>query len=301
MTNSVQSCKIKTVIKMQEFNFSNVLFHDEHIGAQKFAISTPQTIHKHNFVELIYICDGTGIQEINSVPYQVSRGDFLFVNYGQTHMCAPDEAMTYIEVMFDLEFISHELINRNNAFDILTLSSFGDFHADLAEDVAPIVTFSGEEMYTVEHILKDLVSEMSFKPPLYKNVIHGYVETLFSKLIRKLTTHLPDGMSGEKQDILYKIMEYLNENFSEDISLEDLAERSFYNPSYFSRIFKERFGMGFKTYIIKLRTDKAAELLVNTNLPVKDIITKCGFNDKNAFYSALEKWYGSTPSEIRGR
>ena len=59
--------------------------------------------------------------------------------------------------------------------------------------------------------------------------------------------------------------------------------------------------MGFKTYIIKLRTDKAAELLVNTNLPVKDIITKCGFNDKNAFYRALEKWYGSTPSDIRGR
>ena len=185
---------------MREFSFEQVQLHDEHIGAQYFESVNGFSTHRHNFVELIYIRDGAGVQEINGVPYEVKRGDFLFVNYEQTHGVFPDGSMTYYEVMFDLEFISRELINKN---------------------------------------------------------------------------------------------------FSEDISLEDLAERSFYNPSYFSRIFKERFGMGFKTYVIKLRTDKAAALLKTTNMPIKDIIVNCGFNDKNAFYRALEKWYNTTPSKLR--
>lgn len=287
------------VIIMREFSFEQVQLHDEHIGAQYFESVNGFSTHRHNFVELIYIRDGAGVQEINGVPYEVKRGDFLFVNYEQTHGVFPNGSMTYYEVMFDLEFISRELINKNNAFDILGLSAFEDFGADFDENAAPIVSFSGDEMYTIEHILKDLVSELSFKNPLYKNVIHGYVETLFSKLMRKLAYHLPEGLSDQKQDVLLKIMDYINKNFSEDISLEDLAERSFYNPSYFSRIFKERFGMGFKTYVIKLRTDKAAELLKTTNMPIKDIIVNCGFNDKNAFYRALEKWYNTTPSKLR--
>ena len=287
------------VIKMREFGFEQVMLHDEHIGAQFLTVEKGNTTHRHSFVELIYIKDGAGVQEINGVPYEVKRGDFLFVNYEQTHGVFPRGQMTYFEVMFDLEFISRELINKNNAFDILTLSAFENFGADLDKNAAPIVNFSGDEMYAIEHILKDLVSELSFKNPLYKNVIHGYVETLFSKLMRKLAYHLPEGLNDQKQDVLFKIMDYINKNFSEDISLETLAERSFYNPSYFSRIFKERFGMGFKTYIVKLRTDKAAELLKTTNMPIKDILTECGFNDKNAFYRALERWYNTTPSKLR--
>lgn len=284
---------------MKEFDFENVIFHDEHMGAQIISKNRTTPIHKHKFVELIYIKEGTGVQEINGIPYTVKRGDFLFVNYGQTHYIKPEGVMTYFEVMFDLEFISRELINKNNAFDILTLSSFDEFDADLDDTAVPKVNFSGEEMYAIEHILKDLVNELSYKSPLYKNVIHGYVEALFSKLMRKLADHLPDGLNSEKQDVLFKILEYINKNLSEDISLEDLATRSFYNPSYFSRIFKERFGMGFKAYITKLRTEKAAELLKNTTLSVKEIMTHCGFNDKNSFYRALEKWYNTTPTKLR--
>lgn len=286
---------------MRNFKFENILFHDDHIAAQTFSVKKDLGSHTHDFIELIYIKSGTGVQVIDGISYPVSRGSFLFVNHGQTHAIHAEEELSYIEVMFDLEFISQELINKNNAFDILTLSSFGDLGSELDDTVPPIVHFSGEELYAVEHLLKDLVREISLRRPLYKNVIHGYMETLLSKLMRKLATNLPDGLQAEKQDALYKIMEYINQNYSEDISLETLAERSFYNPSYFSRIFKNRFGMGFKAYITKLRTDKAAELLKTTDLPVKDVLTRCGFNDKNAFYRALEHWYGTTPSGLRGK
>ena len=150
-------CKILVVIIVREYNLKNIMLHDEHIAAQLFTLERGNTTHRHNFVELIYIRDGSGVQEINGVPYNVKRGDFLFVNYEQTHGIYPKDSMTYYEVMFDLEFISRELINKNNAFDILSLSAFEDFGADLDANAAPIVRFSGDEMYAVEHILKDLV------------------------------------------------------------------------------------------------------------------------------------------------
>ena len=166
---------------MREFSFEQVMLHDEHIGAQFLTVEKGYSTHRHSFVELIYIKDGEGVQEINGVPYDVKRGDFLFVNYEQTHGVFPKGKMTYFEVMFDLEFISRELINKNNAFDILTLSAFENFGADLDKNAAPIVSFSGEEMYAVEHILKDLVSELSFKNPLYKNGMF-YVQDLASQI-----------------------------------------------------------------------------------------------------------------------
>ena len=95
------------------------------------------------------------------------------------------------------------------------------------------------------------------------------------------------------------MLEYIQNNFSADLTLETLAEKCFYSPAYFSRVFKEKFGMGFKSYTQQLRTKKAVELLQTTNMPIKTIISYCGFHDKNSFYRATQKFYGATPTALR--
>lgn len=285
---------------MKTFSFETIKNHDEHTGAHKIVTTKRRSdgVHRHNFVELIYICEGTGTQYIDGTPYEVKRGDFLFVNYGKTHDFSVKDSMTYIEVMFDLTFLSRELINSNNAFDILSLTEFKEFHAEVADNPDPIVSFSGSEMLVIEHILEDIIEELRCKNALYKNVVRDYVEALFLKMIRKLTV-TDSHEYYDKSDVMQQILDYIKNNFSQDLSLESLAEKCFYSPAYFSRIFKEKFGMGFKTYTQKLRTDKAVELLQVTDMPIKSIITYCGFHDKNSFYRAIEKFYDTTPTDIR--
>lgn len=284
---------------IKTLSFEVIKNHDEHTGAHKIVTTKRGRFpHRHDFVELIYICDGSGTQYIDGVAYKVSRGDFLYVNYGKTHDFTANGSMTYIEVMFDLCFLSREIITSRNAFDILSLTEFREFHGNAAGNADPIVTFTGRERQVVEHILEDIIEELSHKNALYKNVVRDYIEALFLKMIRKLSAESHQEYC-DKSDVMRQILDYINNNFSEDLSLEALAEKCFYSPAYFSRIFKEKFGMGFKTYTLKLRTQKAVELLQNTDMPVKTVITYCGFHDKNSFYRAIEKFYGSTPSGLR--
>ncbi len=284
---------------MKTLSFNVIKNHDEHTGAHKIVTTQRRgDPHRHDFVELIYICAGTGTQYIDGVAYEVSRGDFLYVNYGKTHDFLANGSMTYIEVMFDLFFLSRELINSKNAFDILSLTEFSEFHGDISGNPDPIVTFTGQERQAVEHILEDIIEELRCKKSLYKNVVRDYIEALFLKMIRKLSS-ADHQEYYDKSDVMRQMLEYIQNNFSADLTLETLAEKCFYSPAYFSRVFKEKFGMGFKSYTQQLRTKKAVELLQTTNMPIKTIISYCGFHDKNSFYRATQKFYGATPTALR--
>ena len=73
----------------------------------------------------------------------------------------------------------------------------------------------------------------------------------------------------------------------------------FYNPSYFSRVFKERFGITLADYLTKERTAHAAKLLLETDYTTEHIATICGYGDKSTLYRAFRKEYSVTPSEYR--
>lgn len=106
-------------------------------------------------------------------------------------------------------------------------------------------------------------------------------------------------MLGNEKKIPSEILEYLDNNYDEKITVNTLAERSFYNPSYFSRIFSETFGMSITEYIKEKRFEKACELLSDTDLSVEDIATKSGYRDSGAIFKHFKKKLGITPTEYR--
>lgn len=108
---------IKTV------SIQDAIIPDKHIGVQMWSADHSVGEHQHNFLEMIYILEGTATEYIDRVPYKVKHGDFLFVNYGKTHSFEIEGPFKYIEVMFDITFITRELINTKNAFDILSLAN----------------------------------------------------------------------------------------------------------------------------------------------------------------------------------
>lgn len=273
---------------MHTYTLSELTAGDEHIFVQKYAPQSDIELHRHDFIELIYILNGTGIQTVDGTNYSVRRGDMLFVNYGQTHFVHNINGLCYVEVMFKPEYLCGHVLNADNAFDLLAMTAFGDINAEP-------VHFSGKQCRTVEVMLDDMFDEQKNRADNFEEVMNCCLEAVITKMLRKTI-----GVSNEqKSDALEEICNYIRDNLDKDISLETLARRSFYNPSYFSRIFKERFSIGVKAYIIKLRVDKAARLLRETAMPVEKIAGECGFSGKTAFYAAFEKEYGVAPSQYR--
>ena len=91
---------------------------------------------------------------------------------------------------------------------------------------------------------------------------------------------------------------YMEGNLGQTISREEVAERVWLSPSYFSHLFKEVMGIGYNEYLTELRVNKAKELLLQ-NATVSDIAEIVGFQNTRYFSSVFQKRTGYTPSEYR--
>lgn len=104
-----------------------------------------------------------------------------------------------------------------------------------------------------------------------------------------------------QNQIILKAVQYINQNYQSDISLTEMAERYYMNPSYFGRLFKMHVKESFIDYLIKIRMQKAADLLENTNMKISDVAKTVGYPDLNYFIRLFKRRMGETPGEYRKR
>jgi two-component system response regulator YesN len=98
---------------------------------------------------------------------------------------------------------------------------------------------------------------------------------------------------------LDKVMTYIREHFSEDISLNTVADAVYLHPSYISRLIKEQTGKNFSTLITEMRIERAVSLLESTDLRVYEVAEKVGFNNLKYFYKVFKSTTGKSPRDYR--
>ncbi|TFE22777.1 response regulator [Cohnella luojiensis] len=94
-------------------------------------------------------------------------------------------------------------------------------------------------------------------------------------------------------------LQYIQSNYHAELSLEKVASVVYLNPIYFSQLFKQKTGRGFKEYITHLRLERAMELLRGSELKIADISERVGYPDMRHFSQIFRKKNGVTPSEYR--
>ncbi|MCQ2387988.1 MAG: helix-turn-helix domain-containing protein, partial [Clostridia bacterium] len=104
----------------------------------------------------------------------------------------------------------------------------------------------------------------------------------------------------DKKDEWFDINNYIENNLNEKLTLEGLAKKCYYNPTYFSRVFKEKFGMNLSMYLSMKRVEYAKQLLLEGNR-IEYIIEKAGFSSRHMFYEQFKKHVGLSVSEFRKR
>jgi two-component system, response regulator YesN len=92
---------------------------------------------------------------------------------------------------------------------------------------------------------------------------------------------------------------YIRDNFTEEMSLEEVAEHVHLNPHYFSKVFKQQTGETFIDFVTRLRINKAKELILDMKLSLKEVCYIVGYKDPNYFSRVFKKVTGVTPTEYR--
>ena len=264
---------------------------------QETIVNSHIDLHTHEFAEIIYVTSGECIQTLDGFSYHLKRGDMVFINRGSTHEFIPVNPFTYYNICFSPEIIIQRVIHRHNAIELLSLSSL---EALQSTDALPMNRFSfrGEERQWIETLLQDMHIEYISDQSERNAILESYMTILVAKILRKIHCSISETQE-ELSGVWRAIAEFIDENLDQKISLEDLAQKCFYNPSYFSRTFKQKFGLSPIEYITRERAKMAAGLLTNTTLSMDAIAEKCGYGDKSSLYRAFEKNYGCSPTDYR--
>lgn len=94
-------------------------------------------------------------------------------------------------------------------------------------------------------------------------------------------------------------LQYIQENYNENIAINELAERYGMSPNYFSSVFKKELKQSTVNYITEFRIKKAREFLVETDKSVVEIAKKVGYEDSQYFFRVFKKSTGLTPLQYR--
>lgn len=259
-------------------------------------------MHKHDFIEIVYVISGKGLHLVGDSKYEVSKGDLFVINYDVPHCFLPpengkDQPVVY-NCTFMPEFLDSALFTSIHFEDVTSSYLFKSL---FPEDYMPYpdLKLCGTDFIEIGELFSKMYNEYKQMKKGYCDIIRAYIIELIVKIFRNIDS------SGDKKhnikniEVMEKAIDYMKNNYNQDISLSDLAMRTFFSKNYFSKLFKEVTGLNVSDYIQKIRIDEACGLLMNTDMKVVDIALQVGFNDIKFFYEVFKRITGKTPGEYR--
>ena len=122
------------------------------------------------------------------------------------------------------------------------------------------------------------------------------IKALSLRILQSVTGKLSSGGEDTGAAVTAKLIQYVNEHFSENISLQDAAEKVFFSPVYCSRFFKKQTGENFSDYLLRVRMENAVRLL-RENKKITEISQACGYSSSGYFTRTFKEYFKCTPSE----
>ena len=248
--------------------------------------------HCHDFVEFSYVVCGSVNYKIGDKFYLIKEKTLLPFNAGVYHKeCftkGVNNDLTELHIGFRNLTISGLPPNHifKNSLDVpMQLKQFGeDFHKCCLEII--------EEQESCE-----VGKELILKSLVMKLIALFLKETNYVKNIKKIKKYtLP---FYDKSSIVEIIIDYFENNYMNNISLDDISKNMYISSVYISKTFKEMTGESPIKYLINLRLKKAENLLLTTKIPIKIIAQSVGYSDAYYFSKLFKKYYNYSPNKYR--
>ena len=237
--------------------------------------------HWHRSIEIFAVFEGTLAFFINEEEYPLGSGEFILLNSNEIHSISSPEANRTIVLQIPMNVLRK--VETGEGLILFT-------HSPKRQD-SKIMELIGS-MYQE---LQERGSEYEWK-----------VQSDFFMLVYLLLTKyrkreiLPEEIRHyRKLNRLSTITGYIRENYTKELSLEMVADRFGYSPSYLSRMFRKYAQTNYKTYLQNVRIEYGFQELANTDHTIGEIALNNGFPNQKAFTREFKKKYGILPSEYR--
>ena len=248
--------------------------------AEKETALVPTGFHAHEEnLELQYIFGGQASIRIGSRLYKVGKGDLIVYNAG----------------VFHDEYPEHDVSFYNCGVKNFKLDNLPENHL-LPENVLPVL-HCGQMAECIQMLFRELVEQISCKKKSAQNVCYH----LLNALLTIVAEQIPHEKFSQRESDIYFLQckKYLDENFTQNISIEDMSKIANMSVSGFSHRFKKIFGLSPGQYLIRLKVGLGQKLLIMSDKSITEISLELGYDNVSYFNNQFKKFVGTSPRNYR--
>ena len=277
---------------MKKFEYDFLLgenkFYTHYISEQYIDNITMKNVHNHSHYEILYILDGERILFAEKKQYILNKNSVALVPPYTLHKTvenAEHRQKKYRKYM--INFTKDFIGNFSTAMEVDVFSAF--------QQNQVIFQLNDEEADFVKNIMMEMLkyndAENSCDVQVFRLLLCSLL-TFFAKKSEKETVYNDNVLTD-------KIVEYLEKNYEQEITLDVLA-RHFYISKYeISRIFAKNVGISFVEYLTRVRVENSKKLLRDTPLSITQISELTGFNSSSNFARVFKKITSVSPVQYR--
>ena len=252
--------------------------------------------HRHNYVEVIYMCKGKTTHIIDGNEVVLGEGDLLFLNQNATQEIWPagkdDIAINFIiqPQFFDRTF---EMIGADD--NLLRDFLVGSLCED--DRRTSYLFFHVADVLPIQNLIENMIWSLLNNQINKRSCNQLTMGLLFLHLLNHMEK-METGGKAYHQEFEVQVLNYVETKYK-DGSLAELAELMGYSVYWLSHEIKKRTGNTYKELVQTKRMNQAAYMLTNSRVPVAEIIRMVGYDNTSYFHRKFKERYGISPKEFR--
>lgn len=215
-----------------------------------------------------------------------------------------DKSEAFIKIKSDEQSIVKRVVEGNvEETETLMKLFFANLHKNFVDDLDTIKSIAIELMvliYATGYEYESLDNQkqnVGYVDEIRETDQFYALENYCIAKAKEITVNVKSEKENKVSTVIAESMAYIDENYAKDLRLKDVAEAVAISPQYFSKIFKKELGVNFIDYLTKIRVEQAKRMLKDSNMSIKEICFKIGYNDPNYFSRLFKKIEGVSPTE----
>lgn len=258
--------------------------------------ASPTLAHRHNFFELVYVIDGTGIQCINKVQFSYRPGHMMLLTPEDCHSFEVHTTTSF----FFLQFNNIYLKSGGLPQDIIQRL---EFILQNANHQPGCVLKNQPDKLLVKAMVDAIDREYANKDMYNRELVQQLVNTMILVVTRNIAKYHQLDVSEQTEQKAMDILHYIQSNIydPEKLRTEHLSKHFHISPLYVGKYFKQHTGETMQQYVTSYKTKLIAHRLQHSEKRLNEIAGEFNFTDESHFNKFFKKQMGFSPSEYRER
>ena len=252
--------------------------------------------HRHNFIEVLYVCEGSVTNIIGDKKVVIQKGELLFLNQFTRHEILPagkDDIVINFMVLPEFFDVAYTMTGSHNVL--------ADFLVNVLrqdQERGEYLHFRVSEVLQIQNLLENMIYSLVTGRGEQNRINQTTMGLIFLYLLDSVQYVEMRVPNQYENMVAMTTLDYIEQKYK-SATLTELCTQLHLPMHVLSKMIKKNTGSNFKELLQRKRLNKAVELMCETDLPISDVIAAVGYENSSYFHRVFRERYHMTPRAFR--